>query len=233
MKRLLSITASLALLLCTAACNSDKPEESTPESVAETSKVEQTEPPTEPETETATEPSTEAPTEPETEPPTEEPTTEPETEAETVEEDVLFSISTSETMAEIDAYLIEIAEAHGIEVQYDMATLSFSAPQNVLDEIASEYRMKINEMCSEEYADPESIVRYVVISEDYQTIDFYATRGFADSMEALYLVLYAQPMGELQCLTGRTTDEVSFTENIIDVATGEVIESYLFPDDLA
>lgn len=148
------------------------------------------------------------------------------------EKDVLFSSQTSEITTGIDEYLIEIVQSYGIVLQSDSTSISFSAPQSLLDQIAADYRKKINEASSEEHSNPESTLRYAVISEDYQTIDYYVTDGFSESLDSLALLLYAHPMCQLQCLTGVSAENVSYIGNERDARTGEIISSHIYPDDM-
>lgn len=143
-----------------------------------------------------------------------------------------FMISTSETTADIDNILISIVESKGILVTHDNANISFSAEQSVMNEIASEYCDKLHD--NAESADTSnSTIKKMFINDTYDTIEFYVTEEFTSSMDSLAILLYAQPMSELQILTGKKIEDVHYTQKIIDVDTGEIIDEYIMPDDLS
>ena len=163
----------------------------------------------------------------------EETTTTAEEEVAPPEEDtVKFSVSTNEMMSFADDVLFELAKSKGLEVKYDKSIIEFSATQTVLNEIAEEYRAKMNEQFSEDNAEEGSTLKKIIISDDYKNVDFYVLDGFKNSTDSLAVLLIAQPMCELQVLTGTSADKVKYTQNTIDYNTNEVIQTNTMPDDL-
>lgn len=147
-------------------------------------------------------------------------------------EKVDFEISTSATMADMDNILISIAESKGLIVAYDDVNISFSAEQSVMDEIALEFCNEINSNAAS--ADTSnSTLKGLLINDTYDTIEFYVTEEFMSSMDSLAVILYTQPMTELQILTGKNIDDVCYTQKIINVDTGEIIDEYIMPDALS
>jgi len=234
MKKLLTLSAVLSTLLICAACgtntdssNAEKSEPvatTTTEAATTTTAAKTTIAETTTTVPTTTEIATEVPTSAPTDSPTEAPTEAP-------EENREFSVGTSKIAKDPDAMLISIAEGKGLEVYYDEETLAFSAPQSKLSEIATEFCKSLNELFTS-VDTSGSTIKKVVISDDYSTLDIYVTSDFTSSSDVLAILVYAQPMNELQLLSGKNQEDVHYKQNIIDIDTGEIIRENTMPDDM-
>ena len=215
------IVITLALMLSLSACTSQDTSHTTTEPTnSATETTESTE-----STEIETQPQTEKETEPETETITEPPT-------ETPKEDLKeFSIQTSEFTKSIDDEFIKIIESKGIEVTKTEENISFSGTQTIFSEIAKEYKNKLEEM-SNGVEDNDDYVSCVEIDDGYKSVTFYVEDGFENSLGAFALLLYLQPMSELQMLEGTPLENVKYTQKIINVDTLEVISESTMPDAL-
>lgn len=231
MKKIIALSAVLSMILfsgCGNSSESNSESKSTEPTTTEVTTVaEETETTTEAETTVTTIVTTTAEAE------TTEEVTEPTTEAptEVPEEARLFSTSTSQMTKGFDDILFSVAESKGLEITYDEETLSFSAPQSVLSEIASEFCANLNNLYLT--ADTtDSSLKKIVINNDYSVLDVYVTSDFTSSYEALSLLILVQPMGNLQMLAGKPKEEVRYTQRVIDIDTGEIISEGIFPDDI-
>lgn len=216
------IVITIALMLSLTACGTTQQPQTTKDTTATSTSVSATG-----ETEIeATEEPTEKPTQESTEEPTKEPT-------ETPKEDLKdFSVSTSESLKGIDDKLVEIVENKGIEVTRTEENISFSATETLMKDIATEYKNKLEKMAQENSSNENDLIDSISIADDFSSIDFYVKDGFENSMGALGLLFYVQPMGELQMLTGVKQQEIQYTQKIINVNTNEVISEAVIPDDL-
>lgn len=214
------IAIAIALMLSLTACTPQNGDSSVSEATTSSGVTETTEP-TEGETEAPTEPITEATTEPETEPVTEAP-----------KEDLKeFLTPTSATTKAIDDELVKIAESKGLEVARTEENISFSGTQTIFSEIAEEYRNKLKEM-SKGSEDDDDYISHIEIDDNYKSVTFYVEDGFENSFGALALLLYLQPMGELQMLDGTLFEDVHYNQKVVNVNTQEVISEAVMPDAL-
>lgn len=143
------------------------------------------------------------------------------------EPDVSLSISTSKMTEEWDAILIEIIKNEGYSVNYTDDAIELSAPQSVLNKIAVNYKDKINSKCST----PSGEIYSVVINDDYTCVTFNVTDSFEDSTDSFALLLLAQPVYEMQILSGIDKNSVKFIEKVINKDTQKLIKTVNYPED--
>lgn len=139
-----------------------------------------------------------------------------------------FSISTSQTTAGFDDPLCAIAEEKGVVINKDSETLSFTATDSVCSEIANEYRNYYNEQPESD----TSTIKKIVINESYDTVEFYVTSEYTNSMDGLGVLLFTHVMTTLQLLSGKDSDSVRYTNKVINIETNEIISETILPDDL-
>ena len=160
----------------------------------------------------------------------EETTVDSESEESTVDsaQEIYFSIATSETTNAFDDILIPIVENKGIKVSREDDTLSFTASESICREIANEYKDYYNNQPEND----KSTIKLVKISDNFDTVEFFVTKEFEKSADSLGVLLFSHPMTVLQLLTGKSFDQVHYTNRVINIDTNEIITEGIMPDDL-
>ena len=144
----------------------------------------------------------------------------------------------TESLGDFDEKLADIADSYGVEVHLDEDDAEYE------DKIAFTTSKKTAAKIAEEYAEwlegfgasgEDSNIKEIDISDSYDAIEFRLS-GDLEGLEALgdslLMIMYFQPMSELQMLTGVAEDDVSYNQKVINLETNEVISEGTMPDDI-
>lgn len=144
------------------------------------------------------------------------------------EQEIYFSIATSETTNGFDDVLIPIVENKGINVSREGNTLSFTASESICKEIANEYKDYYNNQPEND----KSTIKTIKISDNFDVVEFFVTNEYERSADSLGVLLFSHPMTVLQLLTGKSLDQVHYTNRVINIDTNEIINEGIIPDDI-